>query len=73
MDVQKLGKELRVRREFLKLRQEDLAEMSGVATKTIQLIEHGTGNPSLRTLEKVTKILGLSFHIMILDLNNESK
>jgi len=53
------------RREFLKLRQEDLAEMSGIAIKTIHLIESGSGNPSLETLTKIATVLGLEFLLQI--------
>lgn len=53
------------RREFLRLRQEDLAEMSGVAIKTIHSIETGSGNPSIGTLEKLAAVLGLELLLEI--------
>ena len=59
MTIKNISDSIRFRREFLNLRQEDLAEMSGVTIKTIHLIERGTGNPSMETLEKLGKVLGM--------------
>ena len=59
MTIKNISNSIRFRREFLNLRQEDLAEMSGVTIKTIHLIERGTGNPSVETLEKLCKVLGM--------------
>jgi transcriptional regulator with XRE-family HTH domain len=69
MDMQQIGDTLRQRRQFLSLRQEDLAEMSQLTTKTIQLIENGKGNPSLKTLEKLTAILGMTIELHVKQLN----
>jgi len=65
MTVVEMGKLIIRRREFLNLRQEDLAEMSGVAIKTIHLIETGLGNPSVQTLSKIITILGLELSLQI--------
>lgn len=59
MTIAKIGDLFKTRREFLQLKQEDLAEMSGVTTRTINIVERGKGNPSIRTLEKLAVILGL--------------
>jgi len=64
-----MGKIIVSRREFLRLRQEDLAEMSGVAIKTIHLIESGAGNPSMETLRKIATVLGLEFLLQIKSVN----
>lgn len=61
----KMGQLIAKRRELLQLRQEDLAEMSGVAIKTIYLIESGSGNPSIATLEKIAGVLGLELTIQV--------
>ena len=45
-----LGEKLRQRRELLGLLQSQLSVLSGVSTRTIQLVEQGKGNPSLDTL-----------------------
>jgi transcriptional regulator with XRE-family HTH domain len=65
MEASEIGKSIKFRREFLNLRQEDLAEMSGITSKTIHLIETGKGNPSIETLEKIVNILGMELIIQI--------
>ena len=65
MGIAEMGSLITQRREFLNLRQEDLAEMSGVSIKTIHLIESGLGNPSVRTLEKIGTVLGLEILLQI--------
>jgi DNA-binding XRE family transcriptional regulator len=52
-------------RQLLRLRQEDLSEMSGVAIKTIHLIEKGSGNPSIATMEKIATVLGLELMLQV--------
>ena len=65
MSKQELGKIIQDRRESLSLKQEDLAEMSGVTSKTIYLIEKGKGNPSIDSLQKLLGILGLEIIIKV--------
>ena len=65
MLLTEIGKSIKFRREFLSLRQEDLAEMSGITTKTIHLIEKGTGNPSIETLEKLINVLGMELSLQV--------
>lgn len=69
MDLEEMGKALKFRREFLKLRQEDLAEMSGVTSRTIHLIETGTGNPSVATLQKLVTVLGMELQLQVKKAN----
>lgn len=69
MNPEEIGLLITKRREFLQLRQEDLAEMSGVAIKTIHLIESGSGNPSIITLEKIATVLGLELLLQIKKVN----
>ncbi|MBL0339828.1 MAG: helix-turn-helix domain-containing protein [Bacteroidetes bacterium] len=47
------------RRKELKIKQEDLAEVTKVALRTIRDIEKGVGNPSVQTLQKIMDILGM--------------
>lgn len=61
----KIGWQISNRREALKLRQQDLSEMSGIAIKTIHLIEKGLGNPSITTLEKIATVLGLELVLQV--------
>jgi transcriptional regulator with XRE-family HTH domain len=60
-----LGETIKERRVFLRLNQEDLMEMSGISTKTIQKIEMGKANPSVQTLYKLLDILGMNFEITV--------
>jgi len=65
MDKKELGATIARRREQLKLRQEDLAEMASVATRTIYMIERGSGNPSFDTLQQIMQVLGLELRLRI--------
>lgn len=65
MELYQLGAFFRERRIFLQIRQEDLSEMSGINSKTIQQIELGKGNPSFATLEKLATILGLELVVQV--------
>ena len=68
MDNKNLGNLIRVRRENLALKQEDLSEMSGVNLRTIYLIENAQGNPSLKTLVKLLEVLGLEIKVQIKEI-----
>ena len=69
MNLLEVGDLIKKRRESLSLRQEDLAELSKVANKTLHLIEQGTGNPSFETLKKVADVLGLELELKIKTLS----
>jgi transcriptional regulator with XRE-family HTH domain len=62
---QKIGEIILNRRKVLKLSQQDLAEMAGVATKSVYQVENGQGNPGLITLSKLLEVLGLEINIQI--------
>ena len=65
IDKQNLGKKIKNRRKILKIRQEDLAEISEVALRTIVSIERGESNPSLETLLKLADVLGMELQLNI--------
>lgn len=69
MNLPEIATTIRHRRESPNLRQEDLAEMSGVATKTLHSVEAGTSNPSLKTLMKLADILGLEIVVQVKKIN----
>jgi transcriptional regulator with XRE-family HTH domain len=69
MTIHQMGQLITKRREFLQLRQGDLSEMSGVAIKTIHLIEKGSGNPSIATIEKIATVLGLELILLVKKIN----
>lgn len=66
MEVDKIGEYIKNRRSTLRLQQKDLAELSGVSLRTIIQIENGTGNPSIDTLNKLTKVLGVEIEFKII-------
>ena len=65
MDAEPIGSKIKRRRESLRLKQEDLSELSGVNTKTIHLIETGSGNPSLKTLQKIITVIGMEILVQV--------
>lgn len=60
-----LGSRIQERRKQLKIRQTDLAELSGVSLRTVISIENGTANPSVETLSKVVEVLGMELTLTI--------
>ncbi|MCF8423562.1 MAG: helix-turn-helix domain-containing protein [Bacteroidia bacterium] len=66
MKADKIGEYIKNRRSTLRLQQKDLAELSGVSLRTIIQIENGTGNPSIDTLNKLTKVLGVEIEFKII-------
>lgn len=65
MDKEILGEKIKNRRKILNVRQEDLAEISGVALRTIVSVERGEGNPSLETILKLAKVLGMELQLNV--------
>lgn len=66
------GKIIEERRKYLQIRQEDLAELCNISTKSIQKIENNKANPTLKNLQKMLDVLGMEVSISIKKLNNES-
>ena len=58
-----IGREIRKRRQELRLTQQSLADMSGVSVRMIKSIEGDYANPSMRTVDKLLKTLGLTLAI----------
>ncbi len=50
---------IKKRRASLQITQELLAELSDVGLRTIKQFESGKGNPKLKTLQKISNVLGL--------------
>lgn len=61
---------LKERREMLKITQESLADLSGVALRTVKQLEAGKGNPTYKTLQDIADVLGLELVIQVKKLNN---
>lgn len=60
-----LGTTIQKRRDLLGLLQPQLAALSGVSARTIQLVEQGKGNPSLKTLMNLSEPLGLRLELVL--------
>ena len=65
MNKTEIGKYIIARRDTLRISQGRLAELSGVSVHTLSNLETGSGNVTLETLLKVTKILGLKLTVGI--------
>ena len=63
MNLKELGGIIKSRRQFLKLHQQDLADLADVNINTIVNIERGQGNPKILTLFTIFKVLGLEISI----------
>ena len=63
MNKEEIGKYIIWRRDALRISQGRLAELSGVSVHTLSNLETGSGNVTLETLLKVTKILGLKVSV----------
>jgi y4mF family transcriptional regulator len=63
-------KQIKERREMLKITQESLADISGVGLRTIKQLEAGKANPTFRTLQEIADVLGLELVLQVKRLNN---
>jgi transcriptional regulator with XRE-family HTH domain len=58
-----IHKTIKERRALLGVTQQDLADISGVALRTIKGIETKKGNPTVQTLSKMLDVLGMELCI----------
>ena len=65
-----LIKQIKERREMLKITQENLADLSGVGLRTKKQLEAGKANPTYRTLQEIADVLGLELVLQVKKLNN---
>lgn len=54
-----IGEIIKERRKEFGITQNDLAKLSEININTLTQIERGEGNPTVRTLEKVLRIIGM--------------
>lgn len=60
-----IGEQVRERRKALGISQRDLSELAGVSLHTLSDLESGKGNPTIATLERVLRPLGMRLSIQI--------
>jgi transcriptional regulator with XRE-family HTH domain len=58
-------KQIKERREMLKITQENLAELSGVGLRTIKQLEAGKANPTYKTLQEIADVLGFELVLQV--------
>lgn len=66
MNIENIGEAIRVRRNFLKITQDDLADISGISERTLRDIEKGLANPELKSLMKLCEVLGMKLTIDVI-------
>lgn len=68
MKLDTIGKNIRKFRLVKKLRQEDLAERTGLTANYIGMVERGEKIPSLETFIKIVNALGVSSDMVLTDV-----
>lgn len=68
MKLDTIGKNIRKFRLVKKLRQEDLAEKTGLTANYIGMVERGEKIPSLETFIKIVNALGVSSDMVLTDV-----
>lgn len=68
MDFGSIGKNIRKFRLEKKLRQEDLAERSGLSANYVGMVERGEKIPSLETFIGIINALGVSADMVLTDV-----
>lgn len=63
MKIKEIGIDIKKRRNFLRITQQDLAEITGISRRSLQYIEKGQMNPSIEQLEKILDAIGLEIVI----------
>lgn len=71
MELESIGKNIRKFRHLRKLRQEDLAEMTGLSTNYIGAVERGEKLPSLETFIDIINALSVSSDLILCDVVHE--
>lgn len=68
MELDSIGKNIRKYRVERKMRQEDLAERSGLSTNYIGMVERGEKIPALETFITILNALGVSADMVLTDV-----
>ena len=70
MHQDELIKVIKERRASLQVTQEILSELSELSLRTIKQFESGKGNPTLKTLHRISDVLGLEVCLKLKGLNS---
>jgi transcriptional regulator with XRE-family HTH domain len=65
MNTQEIGGVIRARRAVLGIDQRTLSHISGVAVHTVSNIEAGSGNPTVKSLDKILGALGMELRVEV--------
>lgn len=60
-----IGNQIKKRREFLKITQKHLSELTGVSLRSLQMVENGQVNTTIEQLDKILNVLGLKIKLEI--------
>lgn len=66
--MKEIGTIIKDRRKEFGITQRRLAELAEVNINTLTQMERGEGNPTVQTLEKVLKIIGMELTAKIIEL-----
>lgn len=70
MNANSIGKNIRTYRRFRKMRQEDLAEKTGLSANYIGMVERGEKIPALETFISIVNALDVSADMILVDVLN---
>lgn len=65
LPLEMVTKQIKERREMLKITQELLADLSGVGLRTLKQLEAGPANPTFTTLQKLAEVLGMELVLQV--------
>ena len=68
MDLSPIGSRIKAAREKKKITQEELAELLGMSTTHISVIERGVKPPKLETFIRIANVLGVSADYLLMDI-----
>ncbi len=68
MPLHDFVRQIKERRETLKITQETLADLSGVGLRTLKQLEGGKANPTFTTLSELADVLGLELVLQVKQL-----
>ena len=63
--IRKIGYLIQQRRDHMRITQQQLADMADIGINTLYKIETGQANPTLKSLQKITDILGMEITLQI--------